>query len=342
MGLRANTTLFRSRHAFFAAAGLVVVLAGLGFRLTPTWHQGGSHGAMLVTGWGALAGMLILLSYVARKYMHKLGYSPEFRRRVALAEFEDFERRLIALQDEILRQRIRDPQVIRSRLPGVVRGVERIVRVEIVAGDGPDAPPRLVARPTEPFGRTARWLHAHVYFGALFAILVLLHARGGMHSTLGVLLNGLALLVTLTGIGGIALWSLGPTWLSRRERHHKLSIEQAFVLRKHYRLKVQAALATLAPAAQPVLDELWRARRAPDFVGRARRALAGPAFTEAGTLEAGRDILVLIGQYRRVIVALRDLWRVRLTFMAWRYVHIPAALLLLGFVLLHLISVWKY
>ena len=354
--MRANTTLFRSRAVLVAAGALLVVLALLGFRLPRDWHDGGAHGAMLVTGWSALIGMLAVLAYVLRKYMHKLGYSPEFARKLPLAEIEAFHGRLNQLQLEVLRGEVREPSAIRSRLPEVLRGVERVMTVEIetakietganatgASEPGPsDAPPRLVARPTEPFGRTARWLHVHLYFGLLFAVLVLLHGRAGLHSTLGSLLNACAFALSATGLVGIALWSLGPTWLSREERRQKLSIEQAFVFRKHYRLKVRAALAALDASTQPALREVWKARAAADFQGRARQALLGPAFADPKALHAGREVLVLIGQYQRVRRAFRGLWRVRLSFMAWRFLHAPIAILMLGLALLHLVSVWKY
>jgi hypothetical protein len=342
VALRANTSLFRSLLALYAGIALVIVFAALGFRLPPPWHAGGPRSAMLVSGWATFGSMLVLFGYVLRKYMHKLGYSPEFRRRITLETFEGFEKRLNRLREECLREQIRDPAAIRARLSAVLEGVEGVQRVDIVPGDGPNALPRLVARPTEPFGRTARWLHAHLYFGVLFAVLVLLHARAGFHSPLGVLLNGTAALLTLTGVVGIALWSVGPTWLSRKEREHKLSIEQAFVFRKHYKAKVTAALSALSSAPRAALEELWKARRAADFGARARLALAGPAFSEAETLAAGREACVLMGQYRRVLSALRATTRVRLLYMGWRYIHIPCAVWMLALAALHAFSVWKY
>ena len=341
MGLRANLSLFRSRHALYAALGLVAVFAALRFELPRPWHAGGAHGAMLVSGWATLGGMLIVLGYVLRKYMHKLGYSPEFRRKVGLKELEAFQGRLNDLRLEVLKNQLREASAIRARLPAVLAGVDGVMRVEL-EHDAAGGPPRLVERPAEPFGRTARWLHAHLYFGLFFASLVLVHGRAGLNSPLGGVLNALALLLTLTGLVGITLWSLGPTWLSQRERAVKLSIEQAFVFKRHYRQKVKDALLALDEGARPALAAVWAARKAHDFPERARQALLGPAFARPETLVAGRDLLVLIGQYRRVAAALSATWRVRFAYMAWRYVHIPVALLLLGCAGLHLFSVWKY
>ncbi|HUR29068.1 MAG TPA: hypothetical protein VM509_12835, partial [Planctomycetota bacterium] len=78
-----NQSLFRSRHALFAVlalAGLVaaIVVSGPSFGVVGA----GSRDARLWTGVLALACMLAALVYVLRKYMHKYGYSPEFRLRV--------------------------------------------------------------------------------------------------------------------------------------------------------------------------------------------------------------------------------------------------------------------
>jgi len=185
-------------------------------------------------------------------------------------------------------------------------------------------------------------MHAHLYYGLLFAVLVLVHGRAGLHSALGFWLNSLAVLLTLTGGLGILLWAFGPTWLSRAERRHRLSIEQAFVFRRHYRAKIKLGLAALDPLTRPAIAQVWKARSAPDFAARARLALQGPEFSADEPRAQAQEILVLIGQYRRVRAALRELWRIRMVFMAWRYVHIPCAILIVGLAALHVLSVWRY
>lgn len=350
MSIRANATLFRSLHALYAALALVALLFALGFELPRPWHSGGAHAVTVRTGWAALAAMLVVLGYVLRKYMHKLRYSPEFRHKVSLAELEAFDQRLNDLRLELLKHGLRDERAIRARLREALKGVERVLTVEIEPGqdEGEGEPPRLVPRPREPFGRTARWLHAHLYYGLLFAVLVFVHGRAGLHSPLGVALSSLALVLTLTGGAGILLWAFGPTWLSRAEHRHRLSIEQAFVFRRHYRAKIKLALAALGEAARPALALAWKARSAPDFTAHARLALQAPEFATAeprATAElraAAQEVLVLIGQYRRVRAALRELGRIRMLFMAWRYVHVPCAILLLGFAVLHVLCVWRY
>jgi len=205
-----------------------------------------------------------------------------------------------------------------------------------------NSPPRLVARPTEPLGRASRWLHAHLYYGLLLAVLVLIHGRLRFQAPMETVLNSLAAVLLVTGLAGIGLWAFGPTWLSEKERAYRLSTEQAYVFRKHYRSKLKAGLAALTPEASSVVREVWRARAAPDLSDRARFALLSTALADASVREEAQGLLVLIAQYAHVRRALRVLWRTRMAFMAWRYVHVPCALLLLGAVLLHVLSIWRY
>lgn len=340
MELRANLALFRSRHALHAVLALAVLCASA-VVLAPRLGID-PHAVRIQTGCAAALAMLIVLGYVLRKYMHKLGYSPEFRRRVPLAELEAFDARLNALRLDVLSGKVRGLAAVQERLPAVLRGVERVVRVEIEPAADECSLPRLLARPTEPLGRTSRWLHAHLYYGLLFAALVLLHGRLRFQAPVEVLLNSLALLLLATGLAGITLWAFGPTWLSRKERRHRLSIEQAYVFRRHYHSKLKAGMAALAPEARAAVREVWKARAAHDLADRARFALLTPSLADARIRDEAQGLLVLIAQYTSVRRALRELWRARLVFMVWRYVHVPCAILFLGAVLLHALSIWRY
>jgi hypothetical protein len=55
-----------------------------------------------------------------------------------------------------------------------------------------------------------------------------------------------------------------------------------------------------------------------------------------------QDLGALIIQEMLVRQELRALQRVRASFMAWRIVHIPAALLLTWAVAVHVVSIWKF
>jgi hypothetical protein len=54
------------------------------------------------------------------------------------------------------------------------------------------------------------------------------------------------------------------------------------------------------------------------------------------------DALTLVGQLHRARRAARELLAIRWRFMAWRMVHVPAAVLLLASVAVHVISVWRF
>ena len=55
-----------------------------------------------------------------------------------------------------------------------------------------------------------------------------------------------------------------------------------------------------------------------------------------------QDVVALLAQERAVTNELRALQRVRASFMAWKLIHIPAALLLTGLVVVHVVSIWRY
>jgi hypothetical protein len=55
-----------------------------------------------------------------------------------------------------------------------------------------------------------------------------------------------------------------------------------------------------------------------------------------------RDLLTLSGQRRRVKVERARLRRAKFTLNAWRIVHVPASIVLLGVILAHVVSIWLY
>ncbi|MCI0652539.1 MAG: hypothetical protein L0Z55_11735 [Planctomycetes bacterium] len=304
--------------------------------------SGGGHDRdyLIWSGWVALALFLIVMAYVLRKYVHKLGISPEFAMKVPIAKLERAEARLGELRREITVGRLTDPGAARSRALAALRGegVHRILRVVVRKSAAPNGLPIILeTEPREPLAPMARWLRAHLYFGLAAAVLVWLHGGGSLDSPMAVLLNGLSALVIVTGIVGIVLWAFGPAWLTKNERD--LSIEKTYALEQSLRAKVKAALELVDPELKPLFDDLQKGQG--DFHERAKAALASLSARPQGAAEF-TDLLALLGQSHEVGRELASLWRIKMALNVWRVAHIPAATVLMVLVGLHVFSVLWY
>jgi len=336
-----NRTLFLSRHLVIAGVigvGLLLfgVLAGGGVG----WGPEMDRGFALTSGWTALILMLIVMAYVGRKYAHKLGYSPEFRMKVSLPKLEAAEAGINELRQRIARGLFKDKKSVLQAARGVLvqAGVRKVNRALV---EGSEDDPRswsVKVVPTEPLVRNNRWMHAHLYYGLAFGLALVLHAGVLPSSTFGLGLGGVALLALLTGLGGIVLWALGPSWLTRRERD--ITIEQAHAISTTLKKKRMAAM-----------EELPAELRA-----RVKFLADKPKLTKedlVAALQSGRtpdseqranfvDLVALLSQEVLVREEHRELARVRMSFMWWRYLHIPAAILLGLLVVVHVWTVMKY
>jgi len=200
----------------------------------------------------------------------------------------------------------------------------------------------------EPILRVSRWIPAHVYYGLAAGCLVWLHGGGNFATPMGALLNGLSAIVLGTGIAGILLWTFGPTWLTRNERD--LSLEETFNFREHYRRKVREAETELRAAieakrpdrAGALLEGLQRLGERPGRGEETRRFLGDLPPELQPDLSLFRDVLVLRSQCRNVEAEWRRLGRIRFALGIWRAVHVPASIVLLTLVGVHVFSVWWY
>ncbi len=339
-----NKSLFRSHYAWAAILALAVwgglIVAGLGrFGIV----GGSGRSARLVSGAVALGCMLLAIGYVLRKYMHKYGYSPEFKLKVPIAKLERAETRLAELRREILKGQHTTKRGVEALLARVLReeGVQRVLRVEV--SEGPPAGPKfeLKASKAFPLGKAASWLHLHVYISIAMAIAVFVHGGDGWDSGMGALLLAVSALVIVTGVIGIFLWAFGPTWLTRRERD--LSIEESFVMREGFSRKLKELIEKMDADLRAVLEDASAKGAAGSGGDHAVRVLlkALPASDAARRVQL-QDALVLRGQLQRVEAEFRALWRIRLGFMAWRAVHLPAALILCAAVVAHVLSIALY
>lgn len=336
-----NPTLFRSKHGPIAA-GIVALFIALSFAWDAPFGRGagGVRTFLLATGWTTLAMMLVVMAYVLRKYMHRGRYSPEFKMRVQYAALEKADNEIRRMRQKINAGSLGSAKAIEKEAKAILRkeGVHKVNRVLVEPGPPGGEPWTLRIVPTEPLGRVARWMHVHAFYGMAFGALLLMHGGPTPGSPFGWALAGLGYLVFITGILGIVLWAFGPRWLTRAERD--LSIEEASALHQSLARKRAEAVASFDGDARKRVQAL-AGSRAPS-ASQVRGVLGELDTRSPGQLAPLQDVCALIAQERAVGKELRALRRVRASFMAWKFVHIPAAVLLTGLVAVHVLSIWKY
>lgn len=187
----------------------------------------------------------------------------------------------------------------------------------------------------EPLGRLEIWLEVHAAFGAVGCLGSLLHADFSLHSPLGWGMTGLSLVVFLTGVYGLWMYRFGPPMLARAA--FGIPYEEAALAASDLR----EAIEKMAPriAAAPFDRALLRARTVLR-PGDERLTQALAASGEDRSLV--RDVLVLADIRRNLLRASGPSRRIDLYLRAWKYVHVPAAILLLALLLVHVFMVMAY
>jgi len=200
-------------------------------------------------------------------------------------------------------------------------------------------------------GSSSAWLAVHVYGGGLFLILVLMHS--GFRLPSGWVTWWLWILswwVVLGGLGGLFLQRWIPRLLTSG-----LGVEAHYDRIPELVAGVRERADKLAAQCSPAVQEFYLRSVAPELQEPRRRALYYLDVT--GGIQARlRDFTHLV-QFlsHEEAESLRDLSRLlrtkleldahytlQLPLRWWLYLHLPASLLLVVFVALHLVSVFLY
>ena len=335
---------------------------------------------------------------------------------------EEAEGQLARVRAEIARGFLTSRREVKKRIATVLKThkVETLVRLDLRAGRADRKEPRFVFKlhPREPLGRMSHWLHSHFFYGLAFAVFVILHGGGTLTSPMGVLLNGLSLIVIVTGILGIILFAFGPARFAQAERAGRIGFEQSFALKAHAKAKIAEIQAEdrLFEAARKFRDDPHREEVCEQWVAASRdevtrgfvskkekndvardlakqtrvvsfssgvltvdvdkahtlsevppiafdrmlqtmrstrilRSIRTIRFCEnlskrllddSALATRRRDLEILRTQYLRYRGRNRRLAWLRFWLNSWRAVHIPASILLMALVILHILSVWWY
>lgn len=326
---------WRSVHCWVAFA---VAAAAIGWGIA----QGARFGSrdpdqvvyLLTTGWVATAAFAFLAFYAARKAAHRSGWSPEFKRRLPLAQLEKVQSALQGLENEARGAALLTVKAAKRRATLILKehGASRVLRVRV--DNTPDGV-RVTALPANAIGRLSSWLAAHVWWGVAAAILVFCHGGGRTGSTMGLWLNVLSALVIGSGIVGILLWTWGPRWLTRQER--ELSVEQALAYDEHYARRLREAAQAWADGdggGGAIDADLRRTLEAGDLLSTSQLTALMAA--------APAEVQILAQQRQRVGAEWRRLRAARGRITTWRIVHVPLSIALLALVVVHIWGVCSY
>lgn len=356
-----NASLFRTRYLLYGAiisAGFIAWWQVGGFAL----GRGGDGNVsyLLWSGWVAVALYLAVIAYVGRKYIQRVKRPPT-RDEVAAyeASIDRAETRIKKVEREILSGVLKAEGDIRKRVQAICRdeGVAKFKHPVLIAGEGGGPAFRVELVSNEPAGRVIVWLHAHLYFGLAAAVLVILHGGLVWSTPMGLLLNGLSFLVTITGVIGVYYWAVGPSMLTRAEGN--FTIEEAFALERHFALKLEDAFTPPVKNPEKEIDKAYEKDKVVfDEVvklqgfakscakepspAKVEQQLTAVLSEDAKVAGLQRDVAVLIAQRGKAGDELRRLSRIRFLINSWRVVHVPASIALVGVLVVHIFTVWMY
>lgn len=204
-------------------------------------------------------------------------------------------------------------------------------------------------------GRPLReWVSAHVYLGLTLVVLVPLHAGFEVGWNVHTAAFVLTYAVVATGIAGVLLYALVPTWMTKNRPGEKAEglLERIAQLDVHCR----AAAASLPDVfARAVLESIEETR----IGGGIRAQLAGsegargPAraleivrrhFDEAGpeTRESVRRLLELLATKVELLRTMHRDVRYQALFDLWLVLHVPLAFATIAAVAVHVFVVFYY
>jgi hypothetical protein len=213
-----------------------------------------------------------------------------------------------------------------------VRGIRRVDLVEQTAPTG-EKLRAVVARHREPFGRLEAWLEVHAALGTVAALGVLPHAKLNVSTPLGAWMVALSLIVLVSGAAGLVLFRLAPAWQARHE--FGIPFEEAGTLLADWSVALSAVERRLPEATRGRVARFLGG----DVVSRGVEIRALLAAEPPESMAAARDVLVLAGTRAALLRATLPSRRVDLFLHAWRWVHVPASVVLLALVVVHLLQV---
>lgn len=203
-------------------------------------------------------------------------------------------------------------------------------------------------------GTLQGWLSAHVYLGLLTLLVIPLHAGFRFGWDVHTLAFVLLAIVVLSGVGGVLLYRILPSRLTKfeaRQQADKIDPQLARLLADMHALVkdksnalVDIYRAELA-ASQQRMPSGWSLLRGQtrDILAERSADLAAKAavvpLEEQATFQVLSQLLLKKAQLE---VNLLQQMQLRNALKAWLYVHVPVSIAMVGAVVVHLIVVFWY
>jgi hypothetical protein len=193
------------------------------------------------------------------------------------------------------------------------------------------------------------WTSAHVYLGLSLIVIATLHTGFQFGWNVHTLAYALMMLVIISGIYGIVVYSMLPTSLSnnRREMTKREMVESLAAIDRQLEQAAQplgreeADLVIAALDQDPFGHGVWT--RLSGHYRNCRTEAAIAAFSEVrDKTEAEDRVRALLGKRIAQLQQIRRHLRLKAMLEVWLYVHVPATIALLGALTAHIVSVFYY
>lgn len=204
------------------------------------------------------------------------------------------------------------------------------------------------------FGTLEQWMQSHIYLGLLVMVILLLHTGGRFHDRIAVTALALLAIVVVSGIAGAILYATIPRLLTEVESN--LSMEEISDQINQLSRSMGRTASDRSAAFQMVFHELMR-ETVPGWLAgwrllflRLRRTDAGAGRDWSGMValvpreeqEDLRQMLVVVGQRRELMLRLLYQQKYKNILEAWLWVHVPFTFALLIFSILHIAAAFYY
>ncbi len=198
------------------------------------------------------------------------------------------------------------------------------------------------------------WTSAHVYLGLSLIVVATLHTGFQLGWNVHTLAYALMMLVILSGIFGICVYSILPRRLSdtSAEFTRPQMIDAVRKIDKQLQIAAQplgvedTEIVRMSMADNPFSGGLWR-RLSGNYpncrTARALRELRGRLATSTGAQQDALDAVVkLLDRKGAALARIRQHMRIRGLLEVWLYVHVPVTFALIAALAAHIISVFFY
>lgn len=193
------------------------------------------------------------------------------------------------------------------------------------------------------------WTSAHVYLGLALIVIGTLHTGFQLGWNVHTLAWGLMMLVILSGIYGIVVYSTLPAALSNnaREMTRAQMVEALSALDRQLDAAAQPLERARADLVIAALEQdVFRAGLIARLTGRYRGCRTAYALDNFGIgmtpNETEDRVRTLLGRRKGQLDQIRRAMKIRARLEVWLYIHIPATIALIAALTAHVISVFYY